>query len=336
MKRDLVAVLEEATARSAIASWRGEPASLVSDNGLAAVLVQASRKPNLFARFSRNPKPVVAALVARQQLYEHLLAVGDLLTVQPGTSVVEPDIVPFLRANAAVLSNSLADHTGQVQYQLMISWEPAHALRRFAKAPELAGTGIASGAERLRARLGREFAALLDRAILDRIDLPSDGVETLLNSALLIDRCSLPALDRALEDIDATWSEGLKLKLTGPLPPLSFAQVKVHSFGPTEQSAALATLGLNAGIDRLSSTRTTDIDRAFRDRVKSSHPDGTSVAVDMTPLVAARNVLKRAKAAAACLGEPLPTSLLLAEICRDTVASTHGTKTSAPNFEPVS
>lgn len=315
MKREIAAIMEPHAAERACASSRHAHIEAVEAAGLAAVMTDMSGEPSLFSRLVGNTRAIKQALVARQQLFEHLLSVGDVLPVQPGTRLADGAVKEFLLINADLLRDALGVFAGHVQFQLTVRWDPEQALGRFAAETEFqtcaSAQDHASAAEALRKRLGQEFGGFLDTASLDRSDLPIDDVDTLVNCVLLINRRDLAALDRALERIDAVWTEGLRVTLTGPLPPLSFGLIAVRSFNLKDRQAALALLGGVDGKDPAA------VQRAFRTRVKQSHEDTGGDCDDFAPLLAARDLLIRASAAEATLGRSLSGNLVLAEIQRE-------------------
>lgn len=334
MTLELVAIMDRAAAKRALGTWTGPSFDIVEAKDLAAILTKTGKRRGLFAQLSGNTKQIVQALLARQKLYEHLLTEGDVLPVQQGSAMDPADAKRFLSANAPKLG-TLADlHARQVQYQLTVQWDPAEALKRFRDEAELLGRadakGIAEGAEALRARFGQTFARTLDAAVKDRVALPLDGPETVLNDAILVDRDGMPTLDAALLEIDATWTEGLRLKLAGPLPPVSFCLLAVKRVRPRDLRAAWQALGVTGSAEPES------VDRAFREQVKRTHPDVAGQTVDMAALQTARELLTRAQQAEEALGHACPDPLHLAEVIREGESSAAETgRERAAHNEPT-
>ncbi|MGD1924493.1 MAG: GvpL/GvpF family gas vesicle protein [Paracoccaceae bacterium] len=315
MPVELIAILDPESAENVLEAIPDPSARLITTAGLSVCVIEPQRPPGVLARLLANAKTLTAPMIARQQLFEHLLRCGDVLPVKPGTVLSDRDVHTFLRTNAELLRETHCTFTGHVQYQLSVRWNPAQALQNFRDAPELEGChsaqAIAAAAEALRSRLGHSFGEELDSAISNRIALPIDGIDTVLNTVLLVHRDDTNKLDQALERIDAIWTEGLQLKLTGPLPPMSFALVTLRNISPSDRDEARALLG---GVD---GTDAASIDRAFRARVKQSHADLGGDGDDLSPLVAARNLLKRLLEVDAALGSSVPKTAMLAEIRSD-------------------
>ncbi len=311
---ELVGIMAAAAGRRAAERLDPPPVAVVRGE-LAAILAPAGPRT---ARASR--RAVAEAMLARQRWLERLMAFGPLLPAATATPLDAVEAPGFLVANSARLGEALRAVGGLRQYQVTVAWDPAAALRRFAGEREFAGLPAgpfgrahAAAAERLRQRLGQDFAAALARASADRLALPLDGAETLVNAAILADPDRLDELDRALEAIDAVWPEGLRVRLVGPLPPVSFAAVAVERPAPADLAAARGLLGVTAEGARA-------LGRAFRARVAAAHPDrGAGDAADLGALAAARDRIAavdraRQSLAAAGLAE---APVLLARIRRD-------------------
>lgn len=332
MSLELVAVMGDEAAKKAAASWDGAAIEVACADGLGAVLTKPSPKPSFFARLKGDIAPLVSGLVDRQRLLEHLLSAGDVLPAEPGQSMSVPTAAAFLGHNIEFLRQAQLDLEGQVQFQLTVAWDPAAALRHFAdQLPQNAGQGalgLAKAAETLRQTIADRFLGILDKAVVDRIAMPEEGAATIVNTVLLVRRSGLAALDLSLEEIDAFWSEGLQLKLVGPLPPLSFALLVGEAFGPAEQASARAMLGMSgpvpAGANPAfgAAEMADEIDRAFRKQVMSAHPDRGGAGVDLAALGHARDLLKRSAFVAPGAGGNAP--FLFARLRRDDQARTPG------------
>lgn len=306
---EIVAIVDAERAGTISEGWTGTALTLVEAGGLTAVMAPPMRKPDLLTRLTGNTARIVAPLVDRQRLLEHLLTRHDVLPLRPGAGLGPADAADFLKINKALLRAALNDCVGKVQYQLTISWDPSAALGRFASMTGDTAHALATSAEAMRRSLSRDFAGRLDGAVLDRIDQPIDGIETVLNAVLLVERNATAALDQALEEIDAVWSEGLRLRLVGPLPPLSFTLVVARPVDRAERQAAERLLGLQ------SESSPPVIDRAFRARAAEAHPDHGGDGTDLAALAEARDLLKRL---ASVQGETEPDrTVFLASVHRD-------------------
>lgn len=312
----VVAIVPEVMAEAIFADpvLRPEGLSAATGGGFAALFAQsAAQCGGLAALIDRSGARMRAgaALVARQRVLERLLPHGDALAVAPGASLAAKEAGAVLAAHSGLLAGTFCALAERVQYQVLIGWDPAAALRHWRGEPELAGLGsgaspqtIASAAEALRSRIGAGFAATVAEAVEDAIALPLDGPERLANLACLLRPNELPALEAALEDVDAAWPEGLSIRLIGPTPALSFAAVTVECPAAEEEAAAAALLGVEPG----AAGRV--LRQAFRARVRSQHPDtGAASGVDLDRLREAESLLARLAAARDASGLPHPILL---------------------------
>lgn len=79
----------------------------------------------------------------------------------------------------------------------------------------------------------------------------------LWNVAALVPARSEVLLDAALAQIDAIWTEGLTLRVTGPAPMMSFCTIALDPVTPAQVAWALDRFGLAAldEIEGLAATR---------------------------------------------------------------------------------
>jgi hypothetical protein len=276
----------------------GPALSVVHAADLTAVLWPAVARRSLLRALSRTA--VVERLRLRQVLLERLLDIAQVLPALPGATMTGEEAARMLRCNAALVRQAAQTLGARMQYQVTVSWSPAAALARFRDAPELAPAGrgdpagaalrTAEGAERLRMRLGAAFRADLAAATEDHLGLPCVGPETLVNTAVLLSRSGVPALESALERIDAVWTDGLSIRMVGPLPPVSFASLRIERIPCARLRTAAAALGLDDPAQ--------DPEPAFRRAVLRLHPDvsgGLDVA-GISALQDARRLLVWARA----------------------------------------
>jgi hypothetical protein len=222
--------------------------SVVTRSGLCAVLAPAAARLSPGA----SRRGVARQALARQRLLEALMPCGPVLPVAPGTRLTAREVGALLEANAADLETWLRDLDGLWQYQCVLSWDEPRVLSRFADTPELApvlaegriaGHALARAVGALAERLAGEAASALAAVARDLVALPREG-GTLLNVALLLEAGREGDLDAALRRIDGVWTEGLRIRLIGPGPAVSFATLNVREVTAEEAAAAAARLGL--------------------------------------------------------------------------------------------
>ncbi len=306
----LCAVMAAGPAESAV---RAAPAGLaglaaVTLGGLGAVLAPPGLLgPRAARRLSgRAGRAALAEAARRHALYEHLMGFGDVLPLAAPLPADRALAAGVLAADPARLSGWLAEIAGAEQYTVTVDWDAGAALWRFRDAPELAGLGIgaarrtgralrgravAAAAEALKARLARAVEAELVRATEAQAALPIAGAEQVAAQQVMIRREARAGLEAALARIDGWWSEGLRLRLIGPLPPVSFAGLGVGLAGRRDIAAARRRLGVAPGADP---------EAAFRARARALHPDlGGGGSGDLDRLRAARDLLRAVAAARA-------------------------------------
>ena len=183
------------------------------------------------------PRHLARAAAARARRLETLLAWGPMLPALAGQRLDARGAIDFVRANRPALDRLLARIGDRVQVQVSVAWDPAKAPGRF-------GHDLDRARRDLAARIG----ARLEQAADEVLPLPvaPDG---LLNRALLLPRTRLLALDAAVEEVDAIWTEGLAIRQIGPMPPVSFVSLALRRVAGRDVAAARARLGLTGAAD---------------------------------------------------------------------------------------
>lgn len=175
----------------------------------------------------------------RARLLEALMQCGTVLPALPGQRLAAGEVPDLVAANLPLiddLSRRLAD---RVQFQVTVRWAEDRAAAAFGVAETAALAALSAS---LSARIADRLAA----TGAEMIALPvAAGV--LSNSALLIRRDAERALDAALEDIDAIWSEGFAIRAVGPYPAVTFASLVFDRIGRSAARDALTAFGLAEG-----------------------------------------------------------------------------------------
>lgn len=188
--------------------------------------------------FPRGRRQMIDAATARARALEGLLAGGTAVPALPGLYLGEGEVPGLVAVNAALLDRMRGLLSGRVQFQVTVRWSPTAAFVRFGlqAAPESERAALV---RRLRAAIAGHLAA----AEVERLPLPLvEGV--LANHAVLVAAGRTAALDAAVDAIDRLWSEGLKIRVTGPYPGVSFASLALRRVEASEVAAAVAALGL--------------------------------------------------------------------------------------------
>lgn len=175
----------------------------------------------------------------RARLLEALMQRGTVLPALPGQRLAAGEVPDLVAANLPLiddLSRRLAD---RAQFQVTVRWAEDRAAAAFGVAETAALAALSAS---LRARIADRLAA----TGAEMIALPVAG-DVLSNCALLIRRDAEHALDAALEDIDAIWSEGFAIRVVGPYPAVTFASLVFDRVGRSATRDALTAFGLAEG-----------------------------------------------------------------------------------------
>ncbi len=259
---------------------RGSVKLIEGDRAVAILVPTAPSLPMLPGRAGRSiRKHIATRAVGRLRLLEALHGVSDVLPAVPGQKLNRRQAAIFLSGNATRLDEMLASAAGMEEWQVTIDWDTASVLSHFKDAPELAPAlagnsvapdALARGVAVLRARLSHDFMQILD-PILSAAELlpPQDADTTVLSAAIMTGRRSRAALDTALARIDATWTDGLRLRIIGPYPPATFRGISIRM--ATASEVAQATKLLGAGAD----WRSADLRQLRRHALRDTHPESS-------------------------------------------------------------
>lgn len=243
---DLIAVLDGTHLQAPAAGMQMVPAA-----GLTAVL---STQPRPLMRLPQSRAIQLKAAAQRLSLQEACMTIATVLPARQDCGLTLPGASAFLIANQPLLQDLMARFAGMVQVQVTVSWNASAVLRRFSHEAELAPifaqghvapADLAEAVRRLAARLGAIMGAKLAEVAVTTVALPQTA-DVLWNGALLVPSAALPALDTAVEAIDAIWPEGLQIRQIGPAPVASFALLEVEPVMSAQIAAALGLLGLHA------------------------------------------------------------------------------------------
>lgn len=252
--------------------------SLIRALDLVAVVGPSPREPWLGLGRAR----LAGQMVDFQRALEALMPFGPVVPAAFGMTF-ENHLAPiaFLVAHAATLRHALAEQGGKHQYQVTVSWDPQLMLQRLRGSDRLAAlrdfdpasnpkgfaAALAGIMESYRAELGRAQTAILADVSDDILEMPPSDANGLVNATVLIKPDTLPSLEAVLQAIDATAPEALRIRLIGPLPPCAFASLRLERPDPLKIAAARRELGAAAKVPADA------LKRAYRDRIRSVHPD---------------------------------------------------------------
>jgi hypothetical protein len=300
MSLQLVGITDDATARRielnrAEADLKG--VILIEACGLAAIAVRPSRTGWLR---NRSKNKLIEKLSTEQRRLEALIKLGPLLPAAGDARFDSAaDISAFLVASANGLRSELDAYGSLVQFQVFIAWDAERFRARIALSPEPVmppgadGDDQAVSTERMKKDLAVKAEGLIAVRSRACLSMPLGSDHVVANLVVLIAKSEEPLLDEALATIDAIAPDALSIRVTGPLPPLSFACVAVDM--PSEPSirAARRLLGINA------EASTEAVRLAYLQNAKAVHPDSAGAlatsagAADLTEIKTAYDLLMR-------------------------------------------
>lgn len=192
----------------------------------------------------RSRRAVLQDAAQRMALLEGLLPCGTILPLLPSARLSPAAARTAIPGNRGVIDEARRILTGKVQYQLTIRWPEADALDHFRAA------GFPFGTAATLPDLAQRFRTMVQTCLADcgcdLLALPAQ-FGTVVNLALLLDPGDEHRLDRALGAIDAVWSEGLAIRLTGPTPGVSFASLDARRIDAAAVAEARGLLALGPG-----------------------------------------------------------------------------------------
>jgi len=231
----------------------------------------------------------VRYLVPHQRVIEEVMQEFPILPVEFGTILPNRTWVHRLLVQGEVLFGKMLEQfAGRVQMEVVVLWnlqevfqeigreEPiAHLKAQVAtrSREETVAERVTIG-QMVQASLERRRVALRDRLLpsfrelaLDLVVNPLMDDSMVTNAALLVDEAGRNALDRRLEELDEEFGGQLHFRCVGPLPPYSFATVKVQvpSFKAVDAARRQLDLGEMAALG--------EIKRAYRRLAGQLHPD---------------------------------------------------------------
>ena len=250
----------------------GEALSTVTLNSLTAILAAETKKRHLLFASRRKQ---LNRLVEEQRVLEDLLAFGPLLPARPGQRIAsEDDARALLAAHGDALTEAFAEFGKTVQYQITMEWTASPEAREMtAQNPVLEGPAAAIESLVAAARQGLRdlIEPHLRRACRDLLDLPLDTANMFSNIVVLVAADGVAALEAALEAIDGALPAPSRIRMIGPLPPVSFAAVTLTEVGPQDLSKASRALEID--LDSALSSEPGRLRRHYLELVMRHHPD---------------------------------------------------------------
>jgi hypothetical protein len=248
---------------------------MVQAAGLAA-LAQAE-PPGAGWLPQRGTTAALQALRTVQRRLEVACQLGPFLPADPAHSrCPAADVERRLAAASGAIAEALAGPGRHHQWDVVLRWPAAAvvASRRdeIARDAALGGGGREALAGAVQAALARdrtEREAGL-RAALAGIALammPAGSAQTETGLTVLMAAGSEALLENVLQSLPQAVSSDAEADLRGPLPPISFASVRIDGTAPAEVAAAWQTLALPEQVDSVA------LRQHWRATAARLHPD---------------------------------------------------------------
>lgn len=259
------------------------------------VICEASPAPLI--RLPRDRRALLQQAAHRQRLCEALMLSGTVLPALSHQTINLPRATDLIAANLPALEGWVTRFDGLVQYQITVTWDEPKVLSHFRTAPEIAplyvrqavtAEQIGRAVHDLADRLEQQMAQLLTPVAQESQKLPNAG-NGLINMVLLLPSGAEAALDDAVAQIDAIWTEGLHIRQIGPGPAGSFLSLaarevtaqKIHAAAqlleadPSQGNTAIrqATKALLRQPGRHSTEDIRDAARILEASAHLDHPD---------------------------------------------------------------
>ncbi len=182
----------------------------------------------------------------------------SLLAMDPSAGCCPTGAVEdMLEAAWPALAAALAEHGRRHQWDIVLRWTPETALApRRTEIAAAAGPGrsglaeaVANELRQIRARREAALIAALQPAVLGFAPAGPTGAETEVAVTVLLAAAGEAVVEAALRGLPPHEVEGAELDMRGPLPPLSFAAVRVAKVDGTALGHAWRLLGLPARVN---------------------------------------------------------------------------------------
>jgi hypothetical protein len=290
MHRDLtlIGAAPAAGAAALARAMNAVPGPLVTAHAFAdvALLAEPAHRPPARVLLHRPNPQLLQRLHGQQRRLELGAQAGAFLPFDPGAARCPAAVLPALLAGAATaLAEALASGGRCHQWDVILRWPPEAALGGPRRAALAAADGPAALATAVAAALRAEsearataLRAALRPMVLAIAETAPVAGESECGATVLVPAGGEAAIEAALGSMPAAATAGAAADLRGPLPPISFAPLRMAHLEAGAVDAAWRLLDLP---DRLDPA---DLTRAWRRLARDLHPDTAGPAADATRL----------------------------------------------------
>lgn len=223
----------------------------LADDDLTLTTVEAAELAAIISPTAKKrARPSRANILQHQQVNEHIMAqVDTLLPMRFGVIADSAADVAqnILAAQADVLKERLEAVRDRVEFSVKAIW-PEETLMAAVRdrAPELTtvdvealslnqrielGKQVEAVAQTIHADVARDLMAALAEVSVEAVEQTIKDGATSLDGAFLIARTDEAALEKAVERCSQTLPGALIIKIVGPLPAYSFANLTLEATG---------------------------------------------------------------------------------------------------------
>ena len=260
---------DAASLADAMGALAGAPMIVMHAGGLAAL----AQEDGGTVLYPVSNTAAFAALRSVQLRLETACQLAPFLPADPSQCrCPQHDVAPMMADAIASLTTALAGPGRCHQWDVVLRWQAEAVVAARRDMIANAGGGRAGLAAAVQAALALERALREAglHAAMAQIALavaPAGSRETETGITVLLPSGGIAALEAALEALPDAVSAGASADIRGPLPPLSFAAVRVASASPDELAQAWQALALPDGIDEAA------LKRQWHECAGRLHPD---------------------------------------------------------------
>jgi hypothetical protein len=259
--------------RQTVEALPGPPVRVVTGLNVAALVQDEPSTP--MAR--RNKKVLFDELQSIHRRLEHSCQHGAFLPVDPGAACCPSGAVEStLQMSWGGLADCLAQAGLYHQWDVVLRWLPEIALEGHRAAlalvaaqrdPAALGVAIGDALRAERTRRETSLVAALSGSVTALSQGGAVGSETEIAITVLVSRGGEGAIEDALDRIPSDQATGVTADLRGPMPPVSFAAVRLVRIDHADIVRSWQILGLPHRADA------TSLHQKWRTLAAAAHPD---------------------------------------------------------------
>ena len=252
--------------------------------GELSLLTSQLNKPDQGAHPKQGPRDAAAQILARRQSQHRLLetlmqqGVAVIAPTDPVAMVESQAFIQAVHQHAEEIKQTLALFGTRRQFEISVLCKPDDLTREMASKglladleglpPEAIAIALKAKLDAYKGRLASTVGPELE-AVGDRWESKPLAIsEAIVHGWLLTSAIDEPALDQALENIDARFEGRYDIHCIGPLPACHFAGLTIrHVSAQDLQKAATRLNMLDCDLNH------DVIKSAFRDACRKVHPD---------------------------------------------------------------